>query len=61
MAAIGLLAATLEDRELLGGMLGEMGHLIHGASRLEEALEFARERKPRAFLLVDGAGVRRRA
>lgn len=56
MSAIGLLAATIEDREALAGLLGELGHLPYGAGRLEEALEFARERKARAFLLVDGAG-----
>ncbi|MCM2303610.1 MAG: response regulator [Elusimicrobia bacterium] len=56
MAAIGLLAKEAADRELLGLMLGELGHRAEGAGRLEEALEFARERKPRAFLLVDGGG-----
>lgn len=56
MAAIGLLAKEAADRELLGLMLGELGHRAEGAGRLEEALEFARERKPRAFLLVDGSG-----
>ncbi len=56
MAAIGLLAKEAADRELLGLMLGELGHRVEGAGRLEEALEFARERKTRAFLLVDGGG-----
>ena len=56
MAAIGLLAAELGDREALGLILDEMGHHTHGAGRLDEALEFARERKPRAFVLVDGGG-----
>ena len=56
MAAIGVLAKEAADRELLGLMLGELGHRAEGAGRLEEALEFARERKPRAFLLVDGGG-----
>jgi len=56
MSAIGLLAHEASDRELLGLMLGELGHGVEGAQRLEEALEFARERKTRAFLLVDGAG-----
>ncbi|MDD5303683.1 MAG: hypothetical protein PHS14_11315 [Elusimicrobia bacterium] len=56
MAAIGLLAKEAADRELLGLMLGELGHGVEGAGRLEEALEFARERKTRAFLLVDGGG-----
>ena len=56
MAAIGLLAKEAADRELLGLMLGELGHSAEGAGRLEEALEFARERKTRAFLLVDGGG-----
>jgi CheY-like chemotaxis protein len=56
MAAIGVLAKDAADRELLGLMLGEFGHHAEGAGRLEEALEFARERKTRAFLLVDGGG-----
>ncbi len=57
MAAIGIVGADPRDREALTGLLGEMGHLAHGAGRLEEALEIARERRPRAFLLVDGGGV----
>ncbi|MEK7232496.1 MAG: hypothetical protein AAB268_01665 [Elusimicrobiota bacterium] len=56
MAVIGLLAKEAADRELLGLMLGELGHSAEGAGRLDEALEFARERKTRAFLLVDGGG-----
>lgn len=56
MAAIGLLAKEAADRELLGLMLGELGHRAEGAGRLEEALEFARERGTKAFLLVDGGG-----
>lgn len=56
MASIGLLAKDAADRELLGLMLGELGHSSEGAGRLEEALEFARERRTRAFLLVDGGG-----
>ncbi|PIR15238.1 MAG: hypothetical protein COV48_15435 [Elusimicrobia bacterium CG11_big_fil_rev_8_21_14_0_20_64_6] len=56
MAAIGLLAKEAGDRELLGLMLGELGHNAAGAGCLDEALEFARERKTRAFLLVDGGG-----
>lgn len=56
MAAIGLLAKEAADRELLGLMLGELGHRAEGAGRLEEALEFARERRTKAFLLVDGGG-----
>lgn len=56
MASIGLLAKEAADRELLGLMLGELGHGVEGAGRLEEALEFARDRKTRAFLLVDGGG-----
>lgn len=56
MAAIGLLAKEAADRELLGLMLGELGHRTEGAARLEEALEFARERRTKAFLLVDGGG-----
>ena len=56
MSAIGLLATEALDRELLAGRLGELGYGVEGAGRLEEALEFARERKTRAFLLVDGGG-----
>lgn len=56
MAAIGLLAAETGDREELAGLLGELGHRTEGAGRLDEALEFARERRPRAFLVVDGVG-----
>lgn len=55
-ATIGVLGAELEDRESLCALLGELGHLAHGAARLEEAVELARERRPRAFLLVDGGG-----
>lgn len=54
MSAIGLLAKENEDREHLSTMLGELGHAVETAGRLEEALETARERRPRAFLLVDG-------
>ncbi len=57
MAEIGLLAAETADREELGLLLGELGHLAHGATRLDEALETVRERKPRAFLVVDGGGL----
>jgi len=56
MAAIGLLAAETGDREELASMLGELGHAAEGAGRLAEALEFARERRPRAFVVVDGGG-----
>ncbi len=56
MAAIGVLAKEAADRELLGLMLGELGHQVSGAGRLDEALEFARERKAAGFLLVDGGG-----
>lgn len=56
MAAIGLLAAERADREELGALLGEMGHASEASGRLEEAVEIARERKPRAFLVVDGGG-----
>lgn len=56
MAHVGLLAATAEDRELLAGMLGELGHAAHGAGRLEDAVELGRSAKARAFVLVDGSG-----
>ncbi|MDX6768983.1 MAG: response regulator [Elusimicrobiota bacterium] len=57
MADIGVLGGDPQDREALSGLLGEMGHLAYEAGRLEEALEVSRERRPRAWLLVDGAGV----
>jgi CheY-like chemotaxis protein len=56
MPDIGILGADPTDREALSGMLGEMGHLVYGAGRLEEALEVARERRPRAWIVVDGGG-----
>lgn len=56
MSAIGILGADPADRERLSLLLGEMGHLAHGAGRLEEALEVSRERRPKAWLVVDGAG-----
>lgn len=56
MAAIGLLAAEAGDREELAALLGELGHSAEGSGRLAEALEFARERRPRAFVVVDGGG-----
>lgn len=56
MAAIGLLAAESGDREELSALLGELGHAAEGSGRLAEALEFARARRPRAFVIVDGGG-----
>ncbi|MFI5361149.1 MAG: hypothetical protein ACHQ49_04195 [Elusimicrobiota bacterium] len=56
MSDIGLLAAQAGDREELAALLGELGYSSGGAGRLAEALEFARERRPRAFLIVDGGG-----
>ncbi len=56
MAAIGLLAAETRDREELAALLGELGHSAEGSGRLAEALESARERRPRAFVIVDGGG-----
>jgi hypothetical protein len=56
MASIGLLAAENGDREELASLLGELGHLAEGSGRLAEAVEFARERRPRAFVVVDGGG-----
>lgn len=56
MAAIGLIAAEAADRAELSGLLGEIGHLAQGAGRLDEALELTRERRPRAFVVVDGGG-----
>lgn len=56
MAAITLLAAEAADREDLNLLLGELGHDSVAASRLEEAIEFARVRRAGAFLIVDGGG-----
>jgi DNA-binding response OmpR family regulator len=56
MASIGLLAAQTGDREELTMLLGELGHRAEGAGALEAALETARERRPRAFVIVDGGG-----
>lgn len=56
MAAISLLAAETQDREELRTLLGELGHAAEPSSRLAEAVEAARERAPRAFVIVDGGG-----
>jgi DNA-binding response OmpR family regulator len=56
MASIGLLAAQSDDREELGLLLGELGHVAEGAGKLSDAVEYARERRPRAFVIVDGGG-----
>lgn len=56
MAAIGVLAATQEDREQIKLRLGELGHAADVVGRLDEALESARERRPGAFVIVDGDG-----
>lgn len=56
MAAIGVLAAETGDREELSLLLGELGHRAEGAGALDEALATARERRPRAFVVVDGGG-----
>ncbi|HAZ08984.1 MAG TPA: hypothetical protein DCZ01_10820 [Elusimicrobia bacterium] len=56
MAEIGVLAAETGDREELLALLGELGHRADGAAGLKQAVESARESKPRAFLVVDGGG-----
>lgn len=56
MSAIGILAAEADDRRELALLLGELGHAAEAAGGLDEALAAARERTPRAFLVVDGAG-----
>ena len=56
MADIGLLAGETGDREELAALLGELGHAAEGSGRLAETLEFARMRRPRAFVVVDGGG-----
>ncbi|MDE2491702.1 MAG: hypothetical protein KGM24_12720 [Elusimicrobia bacterium] len=56
MAEIALLAAESADREALGLLLGEIGHAAAAAGRLDEAVAAARERRPGAFLVVDGGG-----
>lgn len=57
MAHLVLLASHAGDREVLAGLLGEQGHLAHGAGALGEAVELARERRAKGALVVDGAGV----
>ena len=49
-----MLASDPEDREELGRLLGELGYAAHGAARLEEALELARDRRVQAVLVADG-------
>lgn len=56
MAAIGLLAAETGDREELSLLLGELGWAAEGAGRLDQALETARARRAKAFVVVDGGG-----
>jgi DNA-binding response OmpR family regulator len=53
MAIIGLICSDEEDRRRLALMAGEAGHLIHGAARLQDAVELVRERRPRLMLVVD--------
>lgn len=57
MATIGLLASDPSDAESLSLLAGEAGYLVSGASRLHEAVEILRERRPKAMLVVDeGSG-----
>lgn len=56
MATIGLLAAETSDVETLSLIAGEAGYLVCGASRLHEAVEILRERRPKAMLVVDDGG-----
>jgi DNA-binding response OmpR family regulator len=53
MAIIGLVCSDEEDRRRLSLLAGETGHLVHGAARLQEAVELLRERRPRLILVVD--------
>lgn len=54
MAIIGLVCADSEDSRKLALIAGENGHLVHGAARLQDAVEILRERRPRLMLVVDG-------
>lgn len=56
MAIIGLLCSDEADRRRLSLIAGESGHLIHGAARLQDAVELLRERRPRLMLVVDSPG-----
>lgn len=56
MAIIGLVCADEDDRRRLSLIAGESGHLIHGAARLQDAVELLRERRPRLMLVVDSPG-----
>jgi DNA-binding response OmpR family regulator len=57
MPSLVLLAARADDRRSISSMLEEMGHLAYGAGALGEAVEFARERRVKGALVVDGDGV----
>ncbi len=56
MAVLGILAPDLKSREDLALLAGEAGHLAHAAVGLPEAVELLRERRPRAMVVLDGAG-----
>ncbi len=56
MPTIGLICGDEADREALSLLAGEAGYLIVGASRIQEAVELLRERRPKAVLVVDSAG-----
>jgi CheY-like chemotaxis protein len=55
MAVIGLICSDEEDRRRISLIAGESGHLVHGAARLQDAVELVRERRPRLLLVVDSA------
>lgn len=56
MATIGLIASDPSDAQSLSLLAGEAGYLVCGASRLHEAVEILRERRPKAMLVVDEGG-----
>ncbi|OGR82624.1 MAG: hypothetical protein A3J74_06610 [Elusimicrobia bacterium RIFCSPHIGHO2_02_FULL_57_9] len=55
MAIIGVVCADEDERARLSLIAGESGHLVHGAPRLEQALEILRENRPRLMLVVDSS------
>jgi hypothetical protein len=55
MATIALLCRDDLDRESLALIAGEAGHVVHGAPRLEAAVELLGSSPPRMMLVVDSA------
>lgn len=55
MPTIGLLCGDEADRQALTLLAGEAGYLVCAASRVQEAVEVLRERRPKAMLVVESA------